>query len=111
MDDEEDAVVPNNCVGQILDLVRSEKEKDTLTLRVVGKHSLFVRNRHGLWVFPSNRVEKILVHMSASVSQVSNYHGRESIYTNVSRQDVSIGFVVQDWVEILKVKKQFTMCQ
>ena len=109
VDNEENAVVPNNCVGQILDLVRSEKEKDTLTLRVVGKHSLFVRSRHGLWVFPSNRVEKILVHMSASVSQVRNYHGRESIYTNVSRQDVSTGFVVQDWVEILKVKKN--VCQ
>ena len=99
--DKECPVVPNNCVIGIFQLIGNEIQHDALRFWVVREHSSFVGNRHGS-LFSSNRgIDEVLNHMSALPSKISNDKSGDGIDSNVSGQDISVGFISQNWMEIL----------
>ncbi len=103
--DKECPVVPNNCVVGIFQLIGNEIQNDALGFWVIREHSSFVGNRHGS-LFPSNRgIDEVLNHMSALPSEIRNDKSGEGVDTNVSGQDISIGFVSQNWMDILLEQK------
>ena len=101
MDNKEHAIIPNNCVVRVLQLIGNEKESDTLSFRLISKHTSFIGDRHSIF-FPSNGgVNDVLDHMSRLPSKIGNYETAKGIYTNVSSQNISAGNVFQYWVEVL----------
>ena len=96
------AIIPNNCVVRILQLIGNEKKSNTLSFRLISKHSPFIGNRHRIFSSSNGGVNKILHHMSRLPSEIGNYETAKGIYTNVSSQNISTSFVLQYWMVVLE---------
>jgi len=106
VDDENNAVVPHKCIVGILNLVRKEKQSDSLSLGFVGKHSLFVGDRHGIFSSPNRGVDQVLYDMSRFPPQEGNREATKGINTNMSRQNISTSLVLQNGVHMLDGSKK-----
>ena len=101
VNDEDDSIVPNDCVVHILDLIGKEQEEDLLCGGMVRKEALLVIGLYHGFGSSQGVVLEVIHNVQVLYSHVPNGETREGVDANVAGEDVPVGLILEQIMRVL----------
>ena len=98
------AVIPDNGIVQVFDLISEKEKTNTEGCWLIGKHATFGSSRwHGSW-FAEGSIYQIFGRMTCLPSQGGYDEATECVDSEMTSQNISIDLQIQQWMEMLPVQ-------